>query len=125
MTILDCPDLPLHWNLQNYTQNIDTLETLAGVKHVLQCHGSFAHASCLNCKRRVPGTDIEEDILNQRVPLCKTCNSTPTVAPAKARPKKKAKKRRSAGWNSDDEEEPETPAFPPGIMKVRRASLLL
>ena len=25
--------------LRNYTQNIDTLESLAGVQNVLQCHG--------------------------------------------------------------------------------------
>lgn len=33
--------------LRNYTQNIDTLESLAGVERVLQCHGSFKTASCL------------------------------------------------------------------------------
>ncbi|KZT09855.1 SIR2-domain-containing protein [Laetiporus sulphureus 93-53] len=102
--------------LRNYTQNIDTLETLAGVKRVLQCHGSFATASCLNCKIKVPGTDIEEDILNQEVPLCKRCISTSAVAQAKASPKKKAKKRRGMEWDSDDEE-PGTPPYPPGIMK--------
>ncbi|KAL7280338.1 hypothetical protein ACG7TL_005255 [Trametes sanguinea] len=57
--------------LRNYTQNIDTLETLAGVKRVVQCHGSFATASCINCRVRVPGADIADDIMNQRVPICK------------------------------------------------------
>ena len=33
--------------LRNYTQNIDSLEKQAGVKNVLQCHGSFSSASCL------------------------------------------------------------------------------
>ncbi|KAH9840078.1 SIR2-domain-containing protein [Rhodofomes roseus] len=97
--------------LRNYTQNIDTLETSAGVKRVLQCHGSFATASCLNCKIRVPGTDIEDDILNHNVPLCKVCNAT---LPAKQKPKKK---RKSSGWNSDQSDEPDPPEFPPGIMK--------
>ncbi|TFY54026.1 hypothetical protein EVJ58_g9106 [Rhodofomes roseus] len=96
---------------KNYTQNIDTLETSAGVKRVLQCHGSFATASCLNCKIRVPGTDIEDDILNHNVPLCKVCNAT---LPAKQKPKKK---RKSSGWNSDQSDEPDPPEFPPGIMK--------
>lgn len=27
--------------LRNYTQNIDTLESLAGVTRVLQCHGEI------------------------------------------------------------------------------------
>ncbi|KAF8644752.1 hypothetical protein AX16_008296 [Volvariella volvacea WC 439] len=59
---------------RNYTQNIDTLETLVGVKNVLQCHGSFATATCLICKRRVPGKDIEYAILNHKVPICGICN---------------------------------------------------
>lgn len=28
--------------LRNYTQNIDTLEQVAGIQNVIQCHGSFA-----------------------------------------------------------------------------------
>ncbi|EPT00966.1 hypothetical protein FOMPIDRAFT_149580 [Fomitopsis schrenkii] len=101
--------------LRNYTQNIDTLETLAGVKRVLQCHGSFATASCLNCKVRVQGKDIEKEILKQEVPLCKLCNtvSQPSV-PVK---RKGRKKRKSNGWNSDESDESDKPEFPPGIMK--------
>ncbi|KDQ50714.1 hypothetical protein JAAARDRAFT_41808 [Jaapia argillacea MUCL 33604] len=98
--------------LRNYTQNIDTLETLAGVRNVLQCHGSFATASCLHCHQRVPGTDIEDDILQHRVPLCKKCNA------AAAKPKKKKKRKPTAsGWRSDESDESDGPAFPPGIMK--------
>ncbi|KZT70765.1 SIR2-domain-containing protein [Daedalea quercina L-15889] len=102
--------------LRNYTQNIDTLETLAGVKRVLQCHGSFATASCLNCKIRVPGTAIEDDILNQRVPLCRVCNAVPQPnLPVKHKGRKK--RRKGSGWNSDESDEPDKPQFPPGIMK--------
>ncbi|KAI0331640.1 SIR2-domain-containing protein [Cubamyces sp. BRFM 1775] len=101
--------------LRNYTQNIDTLETLAGVRRVVQCHGSFATASCINCRVRVPGTDIADDIMNQRVPLCKSCNVVlPPAVSAKAG--KKGKKRKE-GWDSDASDEPEPPAYPPGIMK--------
>ncbi|KAH9893527.1 DHS-like NAD/FAD-binding domain-containing protein [Cubamyces lactineus] len=101
--------------LRNYTQNIDTLETLAGVRRVVQCHGSFATASCINCKVRVPGTEIADDIMNQRVPLCKYCNTAqPSAVPAKAG---KKGKRRKEGWDSDASDEPEPPAYPPGIMK--------
>ena len=102
---------------QNYTQNIDTLETQAGVQRVLQCHGSFATASCLNCRVRVPGTVIEDDILHHRVPLCTICNAPPVTGPAE--PPKKRRKRRAAGWDSDASDEPDEPAYPPGIMKVR------
>jgi NAD-dependent SIR2 family protein deacetylase len=103
--------------MQNYTQNIDTLETLAGVKRVLQCHGSFATASCVECRRKVQGTEIERDILDRRVPLCRGCNPTPTPKPETKKPKKKRKK---SGWRSDESEsdEPDIPDYPPGIMKV-------
>ncbi|KAG5641798.1 hypothetical protein DXG03_004184 [Asterophora parasitica] len=98
---------------KNYTQNIDTLETLAGVQRVLQCHGSFATASCLLCRRRVPGSDIETDIMSQRVALCTVCNPLSASTPKKKRGKKKAK----GQWDSDDEDESDGPAYPPGIMK--------
>ncbi|KAI0642104.1 DHS-like NAD/FAD-binding domain-containing protein [Trametes meyenii] len=102
--------------LRNYTQNIDTLETLAGVQRVVQCHGSFATASCVHCKVRVPGTDIADDIMSQRVPLCKHCNATTPPAVSLKSSKKKGKKRKD-GWDSDASDEPEPPAYPPGIMK--------
>lgn len=101
---------------QNYTQNIDTLETLAGVQKVLQCHGSFATATCLECRQRVPGTDIEADILSRKVPLCKICN---TVSSAPIKPKgKKSKKKAKGQWDSDVEDESDGPEYPPSIMKV-------
>ncbi|CDO69645.1 hypothetical protein BN946_scf184851.g33 [Trametes cinnabarina] len=102
--------------LRNYTQNIDTLETLAGVKRVVQCHGSFATASCINCRARVPGAEIADDIMNQRVPICKACNVAPPPA-VSAKPGKKGKKRKE-GWDSDASDEPEPPSYPPGIMKA-------
>ncbi|PPQ94448.1 hypothetical protein CVT25_002539 [Psilocybe cyanescens] len=101
--------------LRNYTQNIDTLETLAGVKKVLQCHGSFATASCLQCRQRVPGIEIEADILSHKVPLCKICNAVPSVS---IRRKGKISKKKAKGqWDSDVEDESDEPAYPPGIMK--------
>lgn len=60
--------------LRNYTQNIDTLETVAGIKNVIQCHGSFATATCLRCNHSFPGTHIERDIFRKRVPLCSFCD---------------------------------------------------
>ncbi|KAH9857242.1 DHS-like NAD/FAD-binding domain-containing protein [Lenzites betulinus] len=102
--------------LRNYTQNIDTLETLAGVQRVVQCHGSFATASCIQCKLRVPGSEIADDIMSQRVPLCKACSAAlPPALPAKAG--KKKGKRRKEGWDSDQSDEPDPPVYPPGIMK--------
>jgi len=59
--------------LRNYTQNIDTLEQVAGIENVIQCHGSFAKASCMVCKAQVDAEVIREDIFNQKIPVCKEC----------------------------------------------------
>lgn len=61
--------------LRNYTQNIDTLEREAGIENVIECHGSFATASCTRCKFKVDAADIQDDILNQRIPMCKLCDT--------------------------------------------------
>uniref|UniRef100_A0A672GSR0 protein acetyllysine N-acetyltransferase n=1 Tax=Salarias fasciatus TaxID=181472 RepID=A0A672GSR0_SALFA len=63
--------------LRNYTQNIDTLEQVAGVQRIIQCHGSFATASCLVCKHKVDCEAIREDIFNQVVPHCPQCPDIP------------------------------------------------
>ncbi|RPD64181.1 SIR2-domain-containing protein [Lentinus tigrinus ALCF2SS1-7] len=102
--------------LRNYTQNIDTLETLAGVQRVVQCHGSFATASCINCRTHVAGSEIADDIMNQRVPLCKVCNVPQPSAAANKSGKKKGKKKKD-GWDSDQSDEPDLPLYPPGVMK--------
>ncbi|TCD71785.1 NAD-dependent histone deacetylase sir2 [Steccherinum ochraceum] len=101
--------------LRNYTQNIDTLETRAGVQKVLQCHGSFATASCINCRAQFPGNYIETEIMSHEVPVCKSC--PPILPPAKSVKSKKKKKKNASPWENDSEEEPDVPAYPPGIIK--------
>ncbi|XP_078499330.1 NAD-dependent protein deacetylase sirtuin-1 [Lissotriton helveticus] len=59
--------------LRNYTQNIDTLEQVAGIQRVIQCHGSFASASCLTCRYKVDSEAVRGDIFNQVVPRCPRC----------------------------------------------------
>ena len=56
----------------NYTQNIDDLERRAGItkRHLIQCHGSFATATCRKCPRKVPGADILSAIREREVPYC-------------------------------------------------------
>ncbi|KAF9112553.1 NAD-dependent histone deacetylase sir2 [Mortierella sp. AM989] len=66
--------------LRNYTQNIDTLEQKAGIRNVLQCHGSFATASCIRCKHQVPGDAIKESIFKQQIAYCNVCR-TPSPTP--------------------------------------------
>ncbi|GAA5922523.1 hypothetical protein JCM1841_006187 [Sporobolomyces salmonicolor] len=93
--------------LRNYTQNIDGLFEQVGVERMLNCHGSFASASCLLCHRRFPGSHIESDVFAQRVPLCPFC-----VAAAEERERERErereqerpkKKRKGNEWEDDDD----------------------
>lgn len=66
--------------LRNYTQNIDTLEQVAGIQNVIQCHGSFAEATCMQCRRKVKADVIREDIFNQVIPHCTECSKDDPAA---------------------------------------------
>ncbi|KAI5963549.1 uncharacterized protein KGF55_002429 [Candida pseudojiufengensis] len=61
--------------LRNYTQNIDNLESYAGIKteKLIQCHGSFANATCLTCKDKVEGEKIFPQIKLKQIPYCLKC----------------------------------------------------
>ncbi|KAF3909802.1 hypothetical protein ABW21_db0201475 [Orbilia brochopaga] len=61
--------------LRNYTQNIDNIEQLAGVipDKLVQCHGSFATASCVKCKFQVSGEEIFDDLRAGRIAKCPKC----------------------------------------------------
>ncbi|EGC28992.1 hypothetical protein DICPUDRAFT_84948, partial [Dictyostelium purpureum] len=62
--------------LRNYTQNIDTLEHVAGIdqEHLVNCHGSFKSATCITCNYNVPADDIREYIMKMEIPYCKKCS---------------------------------------------------
>ncbi|KXS18036.1 SIR2-domain-containing protein [Gonapodya prolifera JEL478] len=66
-----------------YTQNIDSLDLLAGVPKdkVVQCHGSFATASCVECGWQCEGSEIEDAVKAKRVPRCPVCPPKPTKVP--------------------------------------------
>ncbi|GAA6025428.1 hypothetical protein JCM8202_005295 [Rhodotorula sphaerocarpa] len=51
------------------------------VVHAAPTTGSFATASCLQCKHRFPGSAIEADVFAARVPLCPLCTPAPAPAP--------------------------------------------
>ncbi|KAF9177929.1 NAD-dependent histone deacetylase sir2 [Haplosporangium sp. Z 11] len=93
--------------LRNYTQNIDTLEQMAGIKNVLQCHGSFATASCVRCANQVVGEEIKDSIFKQEIAYCKVCKtpSPPPRSKTKAKTKAKAKKKTKSGYSTSDEDE--------------------
>eukprot|EP01135_Chromosphaera_perkinsii_P001937 Nk52_evm4s213 gene=Nk52_evmTU4s213 len=59
--------------LRNYGQNIDTLEQVAGIERVINCHGSFATASCMVCRYQVDESVIKEEIFRQDIPMCPKC----------------------------------------------------
>ena len=61
--------------LTNFTQNIDNLERHAGIlpEKLIQCHGSFATASCVECKYKVKGEEIQKDLKAGRVARCERC----------------------------------------------------
>ncbi|KAL7023094.1 hypothetical protein ACKWTF_012489 [Chironomus riparius] len=65
--------------LRNYTQNIDTLERIADISRLVECHGSFQYARCTKCRYRISGDDIRDHIFQQRIPLCHICNKNVTT----------------------------------------------
>ena len=59
--------------LRHFTQNIDGLEVLAGVKEdeIVAAHGSFSSASCIYCKQPVELEIVKNAILTDETPFCK------------------------------------------------------
>lgn len=62
-----------------YTQNIDTLELIAGVdpSKIIAAHGSFAENHCIECKEPVTSEDLKNQMLaksvNDGIPVCPKC----------------------------------------------------
>ena len=111
--------------LTNFTQNIDNLEGHAGIlpEKLIQCHGSFATASCIECHYKVNGEEIYPDLRAGRVARCARC--TQQLRSSKAPPLKRKRSSNSAGSNkkrredyedSTDEEDSNIPEA--GVMKV-------
>ncbi|CAF0791782.1 unnamed protein product [Brachionus calyciflorus] len=69
--------------LRLYTQNIDGLESLAGVdtKKLIEAHGSFRTAKCINCKSPYSGIFVKNEVFNDRIPTCKYGNCSGVVKP--------------------------------------------
>jgi NAD-dependent SIR2 family protein deacetylase len=85
------------------------------VHNVIQCHGSFASASCLACKTQVKGSVIEREILAGEVPLCANCSTSGlTRQPERTR----RKKRKSKNNDDDDDDDADEPLYPPWVMKA-------
>ena len=83
--------------LRNYTQNIDTLESVCGIKRVIQCHGSFDTATCTSCSFNCEGKDIASKVLSGKLPFCPKCSEKEKI--------------------DDDGENDTDPSFARGVMK--------
>lgn len=100
--------------LTNFTQNIDNLESYAGIlpEKLIQCHGSFATATCVECKYLVKGEEIYKDLKAGRVARCDRCiRSLRQAKPFGIKRKRSTngvpsskKKRQSYEDSTDDEE---------------------
>lgn len=111
--------------LTNYTQNIDNIEANAGMlpEKIVQCHGSFATATCLKCQYKVSGDEILEEIKGGIVPECASCRKR--IAEDALKPQGMKRKRSANGIQRDrkesdddksDDEDYDIPT--PGVMKV-------
>jgi NAD-dependent SIR2 family protein deacetylase len=117
--------------LTNYTQNIDNIEANAGVlpEKLVQCHGSFATATCVKCGFKVLGDAIFSDIRDGKIPECTACHEA--IAQDALKPQGLKRKRSSNGQHKDrkdefedssDEDDYEIPT--PGVMKVCGDSMI-
>ena len=86
-------------------QNIDGLFEQVGVERMLNCHGSFATASCLRCRTQFPGRAIEADVFASRVALCPLCTKQDEAAAAAAPAKKAPAKAWKEGQDSDSDDD--------------------
>ncbi|XP_012280366.1 NAD-dependent protein deacetylase sirtuin-2 isoform X2 [Orussus abietinus] len=62
--------------LRHYTQNIDTLERVAGIPEELLCeaHGTFHTGRCLKCRAPYTLDWMKEKIFTDLVPICEECD---------------------------------------------------
>ena len=110
--------------LTNFTQNIDNLEGHAGIlpEKLIQCHGSFATATCIECKYKVDCQKIYYDLKAGKVARCDQCiRKIREVKPGFKRKRSSngsggsRKKRQSYEDSTDDEDDDIAVA---GVMKV-------
>eukprot|EP00741_Cyanophora_paradoxa_P007889 tig00001224_g7633.t1 len=61
--------------LRNYTQNIDTLERVAGIEPELlvEAHGSFAGARCIDCRLPYDTEFMRAEVMAGKIPRCPDC----------------------------------------------------
>lgn len=90
--------------LTDYTQNIDDLEAAANVSRekVIQCHGSFATATCCSCGRVVKASVYLPKVRKRLAPKCPRCLKRPTEGERCKSKSKTGKKRKRQEWEDDE-----------------------
>jgi NAD+-dependent protein deacetylase SIR2 len=108
--------------LRNYTQNIDNVESYAGVfpEKIIHCHGSWKTASCRKCRNKVPGEQIFDALRNKTVATCKLCAQMLSATNPMKRKRSNQGSNKARKWGDVDDDESEDDDLPePGVMKVR------
>ncbi|KAK3945571.1 SIR2-like protein [Diplogelasinospora grovesii] len=112
--------------LTNYSQNIDNLEAKAGIKpeKLVQCHGSFATASCVKCGHKVVGETLYPEIKAGKIPRCRKCAQGNRTTNNSSRKRKinrdgteKKMRRRPGEYDSNSDSEFDLPTANCGVMK--------
>ncbi|KAF9566613.1 NAD-dependent protein deacetylase sirtuin-2 [Mortierella alpina] len=62
--------------LRSYTQNIDSLERLAGLDEdfLVEAHGSFTNAKCIQCEMTSDSAWVKKHIMDGDIPYCQRCS---------------------------------------------------
>jgi len=62
--------------LKYYTQNIDSLDSKAGLSspYLTECHGHMRTATCSNCGNKINTELIKTTIIKDEIPKCEKCN---------------------------------------------------
>ena len=116
--------------LTNYSQNIDNIESAAGIlpEKLIQCHGSFASATCIACQWKIPLTAdsyVYQEMKKKNVPKCRRCIERLRLRPAVMKRKRSQngqdkKRKKTSGYphdgdTSDEDNEYDYPTA--GVMK--------
>lgn len=96
--------------LTNYSQNIDNIEANAGIRpdRLVQCHGSFATATCQRCGHRLPGHAIFAEIKADMIPRCPSCVvklRAKGIIKRKRQGNSRSSSRRGRGQSDDDSDD--------------------
>ena len=67
--------------LRNFTQNVDGLEKKAGVKKVVECHGSMASFHCLKCRHKENLQSLTSTIIQGEICYCKCSDGSNVLKP--------------------------------------------